>query len=66
MASKIRMGFPAMDTLWNDPSTRKLRGRLDKNEEMFFKKLVKGLGYLQQNPRHTSLASYEIDDLTRQ
>ena len=59
------MGLPEMDALWNDLSTRKLQGKLEKNEEKFFKKWVKTLGYLEQNPRHNSLASHEIDDLTR-
>lgn len=38
---------------------------MDKDEEKFFKKLVKSLGYLAENPRHNSLASHAIDDLTR-
>ena len=59
------MGLPEMEALWKDLSARKLQGTLDKDEDRFFKRLVKGLGYLQQNPRHNSLASHEIDDLTR-
>ena len=65
MAFKIRMGLPEMEALWKDLSTRKLQGALDKDEERFFKKLIKALGYLEQNPRHNSLASHEIGDLTR-
>jgi len=65
MAFSIRMGLPEMETLWNDLATRKQQGKLDKDEEKFFKKLVKALGYLAENPRHNSLASHEIDDLTR-
>ena len=65
MAFKVRMGVPEMEAVWNDLSTRKQGGRLTKTEEKFFKKLVKALGYLQENPRHNSLASHEIDDLTR-
>ena len=65
MAFSIRMGLPEMETLWNDLSTRKQQGKLDKDEDNFFKKLVKALGYLAENPRHNSLASHEIDDLTR-
>jgi hypothetical protein len=65
MAFKIRMGLPEMEALWKDLSTRKLQAKLDRDEEKFFKKLVKTLGYLEQNPRHNSLASHEIDDLTR-
>jgi hypothetical protein len=44
MAFNIRMGLPEMEAFWNDLSTRKQQGRLDKNEEKFFKKLVKSLG----------------------
>ena len=65
MNFNIRMGLPEMEALWSDLSTRKLQGKLDKEEEKFFKKLIKALGYLAQNPRHNSLASHEIDDLTR-
>src|SRR5438105_8047416 len=65
MAFRVRMGVPEMEAVWNDLSTRKQQGKLGKTEERFFKKLVKALGYLQENPRHNSLASHEIDDLTR-
>ena len=65
MAFRIRMGVPEMAAYWNDLATRKLAGKLDKDEEKFFKKLFKALGFLGQNPRHPGLASHEIDDLTR-
>ncbi len=65
MAFNIRMGLPEMDALWRDLSTRRLQGDLGADEERFFKKLVKALGYLSENPRHNSLASHEIGDLTR-
>ena len=65
MPFNIRMGVPEMEVLWRDLSTRKHEAKLDKNEEQFFKKLVKTLGYLSENPRHNSLASHEIEDLTR-
>ena len=65
MAFNIRMGLPEMAAFWNDLSTRKQQKQLDRDEEKFFKKFVKALGHLSQNPRHNSLASHEIDDLTR-
>jgi hypothetical protein len=65
MAFTIRMGLPEMQAVWTDLSARKQQGKLGKEEEKFFKKLVKALGYLSANPRHNSLASHEIDDLTR-
>jgi hypothetical protein len=65
MGFNIRMGLPEMQALWHDLSTRKLQGKLDKDEEVAFKKLVKALVFLSQNPRHPGLASHEIDELTR-
>jgi hypothetical protein len=65
MPFSIRMGVPDMEALWYDLSSHKRAGKLDKAEEKFFKKWVKALGYLSANPRHNSLASHEIEDLTR-
>jgi hypothetical protein len=65
MAFRIRMGVPEMEAFWNDLSTRKQTGELDKTEEKFFKKWVKALGYLSADPRHNSLGSHEINELTR-
>ena len=65
MVFKIRMGQPEMEALWLDLSTRKLKGGLDKDEEKLFKKLVKALGFLSSNPKHNSLASHEITELSR-
>ena len=66
MAFRIRMGVPEDGAFWNDRAARKLSGHLDKDEQRFFKKLVKALGFLAENPCHPGLASHEIDDLTRQ
>lgn len=64
MAFRIRMGQPEMESLWNDISARKLLGLLGKEEEKLFRKLVKALSFLSANPRHNSLASHEISDLS--
>jgi hypothetical protein len=58
------MGVPEMAAVWSDLSTRKLQGKLDANEERFFKKLVKVLGFLSESPRHRSLQTHEIKVLT--
>jgi hypothetical protein len=58
------MGEPEMSAVWSDLSTRKLQGNLDRNEEKFFKKLVKALGFLGDNPRHHSLQTHEIETLS--
>ena len=65
MAFNIRMGQPEMEALWNDLSMRAKSHTLDKDEERFFKKFVKALGFLSVNPRHNSLATHEISDLSR-
>lgn len=64
MEYKIRMGQPEMEELWRDLSTRKRAGKLGKDEERLFKKLVKTLGLLGSNPKHNSLVSHEIADLS--
>lgn len=64
MEFKIRMGQPEMEELWRDLSTRKREGKLGKEEERLFKKLVKTLALLGSNPEHNSLVSHEIADLS--
>ena len=54
-----------MEAFWKDLATRKQEGQLGVDEEKFFRKVVKALGYLRENPRHNSLASHEIGDLSR-
>ena len=65
MAFNIRMGVPGMEAKWNDLVDRARREQLDKTDQKFYRKLVKALGYLRENPRHNSLASHEIDALSR-
>ncbi|MGA2497953.1 MAG: hypothetical protein ABSH20_09440 [Tepidisphaeraceae bacterium] len=65
MAFRIRMGIPEMVAFWNDLVARQRQGKLTRSDARFFKKLVKTLAYLQENPRHNSLASHEIDALSR-
>ncbi len=61
----IRMGVPEMEALWIDLSTRKDKGELKSDEEKFFKKWVKAMGYLRENPRHPGLHTHDIEALTR-
>jgi hypothetical protein len=65
MAFNIRMGLPGMEAKWNDLVDRARRDQLDKTEQKFFRQLIKALGYLRENPHHNSLASHEIDVLSR-
>lgn len=65
MRFAIRMGVPEMDSRWTDLTSRHREGRLGKDEVQLFKKLVKTLGFLQENPFHNSLRSHEIEPLSR-
>ena len=65
MAFNIRMGVQGMEAMWSDLVDRARRSGLDKDEQTFYRKLVKAFGYLRENPRHNSLASHEIDALSR-
>lgn len=64
MPFNIRMGVPTMAVVWSDLSGRKLQGRLNRNEDRFFKKFVKALSFLSENPRHNSLQTHEISALS--
>ncbi|MEY4244013.1 MAG: hypothetical protein RLZZ245_1598 [Verrucomicrobiota bacterium] len=64
MPFQIRMGIPEMEALWQDFSNRHAQGSLDKEEQKFFKKLIKALSHLSENPKHNSLASHEIENLS--
>lgn len=50
MPFNIRMGLPEMDAVWTDLSTRSQAGKLNNDEQASFKKLVKALGFLKDNP----------------
>ena len=65
MSFTIRMGVPAMLAYWDDMHSRAKANRLDKDEMKLWKKLVKVILLLSNNPRHNSLQSHEIDDLSR-
>jgi hypothetical protein len=65
MQFNIRMGLPVMAAVWSDLSSRKPAGKLDAGEEKYFKKFVKALHFLEENPWHNSLQTHEIDVLTR-
>lgn len=61
----IRMGVPEMEALWNDLTTRADQGKLSRSDKALFKKLVKVLAYLRDNPRHPSLCSHDIEALSK-
>ncbi|MBN2188460.1 MAG: hypothetical protein JW699_03320 [Chitinispirillaceae bacterium] len=65
MSFTIRMGVPAMQSYWDDLYQKAQENKLDKEETKLWKKLAKTVLFLSSNPRHNSLQSHEVDDLTR-
>ena len=59
------MGIPEMKAYWDDVSNRYSQGTLSKNELKDFKKLLKALRFLENNPKHPGLESHEIEALSR-
>jgi ABC-type phosphate transport system substrate-binding protein len=65
MEYKIRLGIPEMESFWQDITQKADTGALSGNEEKLFKKLAKALNLLRNNPKHNSLATHEIQPLSR-
>jgi hypothetical protein len=61
---KIRMGVPEMEALWADLTSKADRNQLKGEEKKFFKKLTKTLALLGQSPKHPSLGTHDIDELS--
>ena len=60
----IRMGVPEMEERWEDLSSRYEQNTLGKSDVKLFKKLVRALDHLRNDPRHPGLASHEISELS--
>lgn len=64
MKFEIRFACPHMFNMWNGLNERIKNNTASKDEVKFYKKLVKALKLLSDNPRHNSLNSHEIDALS--
>lgn len=60
----IHMGVPEMEELWNDLVDKKENDTLNSDEKKLYKKLVKTIRLLEENPFYNSLETHEIDELT--
>jgi hypothetical protein len=60
----IRMGVPEMAAFWEDLTNCYQLDTLTSDQKKSFKKLVKVLDLLRSNPRHNSLKTHEIEELT--
>ena len=64
MEFEIRLGVPEMLNFWNNLSSKVNDGLATKEETKLFNKLLKAFRLLKSNPRHPSLNSHEISQLT--
>jgi len=62
---KIRMGIPEMKEYWDDLLAKKKNNNLNLDEEDFFKRLTKSIKFLTVDPKHPSLQTHQIEELSK-
>lgn len=65
MPFKIRLGIPEVEAFWNEMNQKFDGNELNATAKIFFKKFVKALRLLSDNPRHNGINSHEIPPLTQ-
>jgi hypothetical protein len=65
MSFAMNFGVPEMAALWQDLYGRHRAGTLKGADAKLFKRIVKALKLLEENPRHPGLQSHEIEPLSR-
>ena len=65
MQFEILMGLPEMKELWDTLEKEHKDGSISKNDEELYKKWGSAMKKLSHNPAHPSLATHEIEVLTR-
>ena len=58
------MGIPEMEVLWFSLQREYLSGTINKKDASLYKKWGKALKLLSDNPRHPSLQTHDIRELT--
>lgn len=64
MRFNIRMGIPEMEVLWFGLQREYHSGTIYKKDASLYKKWGKALKLLSDNPRHPSLQTHDIRELT--
>lgn len=64
MRFNIRMGIPEMEVLWFSLQREYHSGTINKKDASLYKKWGKALKLLSDNPRHPSLQTHDIRELT--
>ena len=65
MNFQIRLGVPEIENLWNELIGKVERGKISINEKKVLKKLSKTFNLLSVNPKHNSLNTHEIEQLSK-
>lgn len=65
MTFKIHFGEPDIKSLWDDLCRKKASNQINAKENEFLEKWVKTTSHLSHNPRHPSLNTHEIEDLSK-
>ena len=65
MSFTLRMGIPEMEGVWKDLLSKHESGALKGPDKPLFKKMVKTFRLLAVDPRHNSLQTHEIPELSR-
>lgn len=65
MTFTLRMGVPEMQAFYEEMMHNIESQTCDADEAHLYKKFLKALSLLAQNPRHNSLQSHEIEVLSR-
>lgn len=65
MEYNIRMGKPEVDAYWQRLRKENQEHTLSKEEKRIYDRWEKALKLLKSNPRHRSLKSHEIEELSK-
>lgn len=65
MSYNIRMGHPEMEEYWKKLSQKSQDEALKGNDKKIFKKMLKALKFLQDNPKYPGLRTHEISQLSQ-
>jgi hypothetical protein len=61
----VRRGRPEVEDVWKDIEAKFASGSLPKDQDRFFRRLLKAANHLADNPRYPGLNSHEIRSLSK-
>jgi len=64
MKYKIRLGIPDFESYFNNLVDLAQKKKINKDDARLLKQILKVMGFLSENPKHNSLNSHEIKELS--